>query len=79
MSTVYEQLIAVAIGESDPATLAVVEDIMRDGQALDGLTRAQFVARARQAHEDMQILAATGQLVGYCAAVGLPTPGRYLN
>lgn len=45
----YAKLIAEAIGTTDPATLALVEQVMRDdaGGALDGLTPAAFGAMAR--------------------------------
>ncbi len=68
----YAMLIAEAIGTDNPATLSVVEELMRtDRTALDGLNRAQFIAEARAAFADMQMLAAAGALGEYRDALGL--------
>jgi|AAFX01.1.fsa_nt_gi hypothetical protein len=68
----YATLIAEAIGTDNPATLSVVEELMRtDRTALDGLSRAQFIAEARAAFADMQMLAAAGALDEYRDALGL--------
>lgn len=71
----YRQRISVVIGERDPAVLAVVEDLMRDGRSgLDALTPARFDTAARAAYADVAALAASGCLAEYCAGVGLPVP-----
>lgn len=71
----YEKLISEATGQKDRATLALIEDFMRDGRTgLDGLPLPAFRRLAQQAWEDAQVLAATGELADYCDAVGLPIP-----
>jgi hypothetical protein len=73
----YARLIADTIGSDDTAALAVVEDIMRtDRTGLDGLSRPEFVALAREAHGDMRAMGAAGMLAGYCKARGLAVPAR---
>ena len=71
----YAQLIAESIGTDEPATVALVEDLMRDGRTgLDDLTPAAFRALARQAHADIAIMREAGQLDYYCQVVGLVIP-----
>lgn len=73
----YGKLIAEAIGTADPATVAVVEELMRtERTGLDGLTRGQFDREARIAFADMALMAAAGELSGYCQAFGLDVPSR---
>lgn len=73
----YSTLIAEAIGTADPATLAVVEELMRtDRTGLDGLTRSQFDREARLAFSDMALMAAAGALPEYCEALGLEMPAQ---
>ena len=71
----YAKLIGEAIGTTDPATLALVEELMRaDRTALDGLTRPAFIRAARDTYADAAMLAAAGELGMYCEALGLTTP-----
>jgi hypothetical protein len=80
MEGFYAREIARAIGTEDPATLAVVEELMRtDRTGLDGLRAAEFTVLARQAHRDMHTLDAAGALIEYCDALGLAVPERSLN
>ena len=68
----YATLIAEAIGTDNPATLSVVEELMRtDRTGLDGLNRVQFIAEARAAFADMQLMSAAGALDEYREALGL--------
>ena len=71
----YSDLIGQAIRRDNPATLAVVEEIMRtERTGLDGLTKARFDHAARLAYADVQLLAAAGMLADYCDALGLDMP-----
>jgi hypothetical protein len=73
--TPYATAIAAAIGSTDPAMIALVEEIMReDRSGLDSLPRAQFDAEARSARADIAGLAAAGLLQEYCDALGVATP-----
>jgi hypothetical protein len=73
----YASLIGNAIGTTDPATAAVVEDLMRTNRTgLDDLDPAQFARLARTAYADVALLAAAGELGTYCDALGLETPSN---
>jgi hypothetical protein len=72
----YRTLIAEAIGTSDPARTALVEEIMRTNRtALDHLSAAQLTKAARLAYADMLLMAAAGMLPFYCQTLGLAVPG----
>lgn len=71
----YDTLIAEAIGTTDPATVAVVEEVMRvERPALDALSLAQFNRAARTAYADVVLMAAADQLAFYCEALQIETP-----
>lgn len=71
----YAQAISEAIDHTDAATLALVEDVMRDGRSgLDGLTPAQFRWEAREAWVVVQAMHDAGELGPFCAAVQLDLP-----
>jgi len=71
----YAMLISQATGETDPSTIAVIEDLMRaDRTALDALTVGEFAATAREALAELTALHAGGALVHYCAALGIAVP-----
>ena len=71
----YQQRIADAISNNDPAHIAVVEDMMRTNRAsLDNLSAATFVSEARRAEKLLVELALAGLLAEYCEGVGLPVP-----
>jgi hypothetical protein len=71
----YAKLIAQATGTNDPATLALIEELMRaDRGTLDNLTPAQFRAAIAEALADAQALQDAGQLVMWCEAYGLAVP-----
>ena len=73
----YATLIASAVNTTDPATVAVVEELMRtDRTALDGLSNAQFNRAARTAFADMVLLASAGALAEYCEAFDLAVPAH---
>jgi hypothetical protein len=74
--TPYARQIAQAIEYTDEATLAIVEQFMRDetGGTLDHLTTPEFAALARQAAADAVQLQAAGQLAMVCDANGLAMP-----
>ena len=71
----YTKLIAEAIEETDPATLAIVEEFMRtERTALDSLTLAGFRAAAREAAAEAVGMHAAGMLAGWCDAFQLAIP-----
>jgi hypothetical protein len=72
----YAQSIADATGTTDPATLALIEQLMRDdnGGVLDSLTPADFDAAIPVAIAGAAELAAFGLLAGYCDAMRLAVP-----
>lgn len=76
----YPALIAAAIGSTDPALLALVEDFMRlEGGTLDALSAPRFAVIARQCLADVTAWREAGSvdgydLAGYCAAMGLDYP-----
>ncbi|MDX3110152.1 hypothetical protein [Nonomuraea angiospora] len=73
--SLYAQQISDAIGRNDPATLALVEDLMRINlTGLDHLTNTQLAALARRSLADAQELEEVGELRGYCDALGLAVP-----
>jgi hypothetical protein len=67
--------IARAIRNHDPATVALVEDLMR-GQhgTLDHLDARRFTRAARQAMADAIGLALIGELADYCETLDLDVP-----
>jgi hypothetical protein len=72
----YAALIADAAGTTDPDTLALAEDLMREGKTgLDALTREEFRAAAREAIADAVRMHRAGMLASYCDAAGLTLPG----
>lgn len=74
----YKEAIAASVGTTDLATLALIEDLMRaERTGLDGLSREQFRTAARRAMADAQLMAAAGELRGYCEALGLALPMRF--
>ncbi len=73
--TPYAALIAETIGDDDPATLALVEELMRtETPTLDHLSRPRFKALARQARSDADQIKAEGWLVSYCGTMRLAVP-----
>lgn len=53
----YAQTISEATGVTDPATLAEIEDFMRDQyRTLDGISRAEFFRCARECWETVAYL-----------------------
>lgn len=73
--SVYGTLIGKAIGSTDEATVALVEELMRgEVGPLDGLSAAGFVKLAQQSHRDIAELRGAGYLVSFCDAYGLQVP-----
>lgn len=79
--TGYAALIAQATDQRDPATLALVEELMREntGGVLDHLSAPRFAALAREAYVDAQTWQRVGPINGvtladYCAVLGLTVP-----
>jgi hypothetical protein len=77
----YTALISSAISLEDPATLALVERLMRDqtGGVLDHLDASTFDHLARQAYEDGRAWDTIGEINGctladYCRANDLTQP-----
>lgn len=77
----YAALIAHTLGIEDPATLAVVEDFMRQqtGGVLDHLSPAAFAQHAREAYADARAWSDVGAINGctledYCHTMGLALP-----
>lgn len=71
----YANLIASKTGTDDPATLALIEELMRaDRTSLDDLTPAEFVTAIVEALADAQDLQDAGQLAAWCEAYGLAVP-----
>lgn len=71
----YARRISKATTETDIATLALIEDLMRDGRSgLDSLTPAQFDRAAREARQDIGLMHNAGVLSEYCAALGITPP-----
>jgi hypothetical protein len=71
----YMQAIAQALGTADPATLALVEDLMRtEAGTLDALSAKRFTALARRSAADAEMLHREGALLDYCSALGLTVP-----
>lgn len=52
----YQSLISVATGVTDPKRLRLIEDWMRQqtGGCLDHLARLEFIKLARQSDDDLQ-------------------------
>lgn len=74
----YKERIAAVIGTTDLPTLALVEELMRtDRTGLDGLSRSEFDALARQSYTDARLMAEAGQISMYCEALGLVVPMRF--
>ncbi|PZG47457.1 hypothetical protein C1I98_13380 [Spongiactinospora gelatinilytica] len=70
--SMYATAISHAIGRTDPATVAVVESVMRDGRTgLDGLYADEF---ARKSWEKVHLLHQGGGLTDWCAAFHLAVP-----
>jgi uncharacterized protein (UPF0264 family) len=75
VTAIYAPRIARAIDTNDSATIALVEDLMRDGRSgLDGLSTTAFARVAREAMATALVIALAGELVDYCEAVGLAVP-----
>lgn len=71
----YQDRIAQAINNSDTATVALVEDLMRtEHDTLDHLTAAQFTRAARNAMAFAIELGLSGMLGEYCQPLGLAVP-----
>jgi hypothetical protein len=71
----HKQAIAQAIGTADPATLALVEDLMRtEAGTLDALSARRFAALARRCAADVALMHDEGMLLDYCSALGLTVP-----
>jgi hypothetical protein len=71
----YAALIAETTGTTDPATVTLVEELMRSERtALDGLSPAEFTAAVGQALTDAAALARAGLLASYCDALGIAVP-----
>jgi len=71
----YAKLIAEITGTGDPATLALIEQLMRASRpGLDSLSPARFRAAVREAAGDAAELAREGMLAYYCDALGLAVP-----
>jgi len=77
----HTALISSAIGLEDPATLALVERLMRDqtGGVLDHLDATTFDHLARQGYEDGRAWDTIGEINGctladYCRANDLTQP-----
>lgn len=80
--TGYARFISVTLGLDDPATLELVERLMRQetGGVLDHLGADVFARLARQAYEDArtwnEIGAVAGvTLAGFCRAEQIDVPG----
>lgn len=77
----YAALIAQATDQRDPATLALVEELMREetGGVLDHLSAPRFTALARESYLDAQAWQRLGPINGvtladYCTVLGLTVP-----
>ena len=76
----YAALIAQDTRTADPATVALVEDLMRSERStLDGLSRDEFTRLARRSYRDARAWASCGAVDGitladYCEAMGLAYP-----
>jgi hypothetical protein len=71
----YANLISAQTGSTDPATVELIEELMRaDRTALDDLTPAEFAAAVIDAVADAAELEAAGMLTGYCRALGIAVP-----
>jgi hypothetical protein len=74
----YQKLIAETARTEDPATLALLEELMRTwSPTLDGLTRPRFDALVAEATAAAAELAATGELIMFCQATGLAVPANW--
>ena len=79
--TGYAALIAEATDQQDTATLALVEELMREetGGVLDHLSAPRFAALARESYADAQAWQRIGAITGvtladYCNVLGLIRP-----
>lgn len=79
--TGYAALIAQATGQRDTATVALVEELMREdtGGVLDHLSAPRFAGLARAAFADAQAWQRLGAINGvtladYCTVLGLTVP-----
>lgn len=71
----YADLIAEIAGTTEPAAVALIEELMRSERpALDSLTAAEFAAAVRDAVYDAAEMEAGGWLPSYCEALGLAVP-----
>lgn len=76
----YAAIIATAIGTDDSASLALVEDLMREGRSgLDGLSLTEITELARECFDDAKAWATIGPVGGhaladYCRVMGLEYP-----
>jgi hypothetical protein len=77
----YAALIAQATDQRDPATIALVEELMREeaGGVLDHLSAARFTALTRESYLDARAWQRLGQINGvtladYCTVLGLTVP-----
>jgi uncharacterized ParB-like nuclease family protein len=71
----YQAMIAEMTGITDPAMVALAEELMRvEHPTLDALTRAEFGALAAQAVAGATELADAGLLVMFCNSLGLAVP-----
>lgn len=79
--TGYAALIAQATDQRDPATVALVEELMREetGGVLDHLSAHRFANLARESFADAQAWQRLGPVNGvtladYCTVLGLTVP-----
>jgi hypothetical protein len=71
----YATLIAELTGSTDPADIALTEQLMRDERtSLDYLTRDEFAAAVTEAQTAAGVLFVTGDLEMYCSAFELALP-----
>jgi hypothetical protein len=75
----YGRTIAGLIGTGDPATVNLIEELIRAGRtSLDGLDATAFGLAVAEAVTDARDLAEAGGLEAWCQAYGLAVPATRL-